>query len=154
MCHERDSTRPKDRVRQSQRWADSLPSSQPCDHPSRRPDRQHALLLFTLQVNGVSGPLLLVCTSQRLCRREKITEREHLGDCASDWATDGTMLWQGSLLSAWRSVLHLDQKYFVSVLWAENPPTHKLFGSWIWSISHVLNSVYPWAYKNTGVISP
>lgn len=27
-------------------------------------------------------------------------------------------------------------------------------GSWIWSISHVLNSVYPRAYKNTGVISP
>lgn len=60
-----------DRVKQSQRWADSLPSSQPCSHSSRRPDRQHTLLLFALQVKEVSGPVLLVCTSQRLCWREK-----------------------------------------------------------------------------------
>lgn len=58
------------------------------------------------------------------------------------------------MLSVWRSVLHMGRKYFVSILWAQNSPTRKLFGLWTWSISQVLNAAYPRAYKNTGFISP
>lgn len=37
---------------------------------------------------------LLVCTFQRRYSRETLIKREHLEDCAADWATDTTVLWQ------------------------------------------------------------
>lgn len=72
-----------------------LPGSQPCDHPSKQPDRQHALLLFTLQVKEVTAPLPCWCAlSRESSWRETVIKWEHLEDCAADWATDTTVLWQ------------------------------------------------------------
>lgn len=116
-----------------------LPGSQPCDHPSKWPDRQHALLLFTLQVKEVTAPTHCWCALSR----DSTEERQLLN--GSIWRT--VMLTEQQtlqccdrfLLSVWGSVLLLDQKYFVSIIWAENSPTLKFFGSQTWSISHVLN---------------
>lgn len=60
---ERQSKREWKRVRG---WQICLPGSQPCDHPSGWPDRQHALVLF----RGQHPTPLLICASQRLCWRE------------------------------------------------------------------------------------
>lgn len=139
-----------ERQRKSERRSESkleVPGSQPCDHPSKRPDRQHALLLFTLQVKEVTAPLHCWCALSRDSTKERqllngsiwrtvlLTEQQTLQCC------------DRLLLSVWGSVVLLDQKYFVSIIWAENSPTLKLFGSQTWSISHVLNSVCLRAYK-------
>lgn len=132
-------------------WADSRPDSQPSNHPSGRPDRQHALLLFTLQVKEVSAH-----SSARVCFPEE--EKQLLS-----WSIWRTVLLTEQqtlqccdrfVLSVWKAVLHLGQKYFVSLFGAENSSAWKLFGPGTWSISHALNSVYPWVYKTAGFISP
>lgn len=148
--YETESRRQKDRVRESQRWAESLPSNQPCSHSSRRPDRQHALLLFTLQVKEVSGPILLVCVPQRLCWREKNTWARASGGLRCSLSNRHYNVVTGFL----KICPSLRPKILSKRSFHWKFSNRKTIWFLTWSISHVLNSVYPGACKNTGVISP
>lgn len=79
-------------------WADSRADSQPSNHPSGRPDSQHALSLLALQVKEVSAHSPPPRSWAFSSRTETITEPEHLEDCAADWATDAAVLWQLSVV--------------------------------------------------------
>ena len=152
MYHETESTSQKDRVRWSERVRGGQTVCQAASHVIIHPDGQTTCPV-TAHPPGGRGQWptsVRVCFSETLLKR-KITVWKHLEVCAAEWTTESKMLWQGTMF--WRPVLHLEQKYFSSILFIEDSLTEKLFGLWTWSISHMVNCVHPRAYKNSGAIS-
>lgn len=101
-------------------WLPSQTGNQPCDHPCGCPDRQHAMLAFTPQVNEVSASLLRDCAPPRDPTTETKTE---LKVHAAGWTTDASLLWQARVVCL-KSCPSPGTR-MAGIIWAEGSPTRR-----------------------------
>lgn len=151
MYHERDSTRQNDRLRQGET------ESEVCGQSAKQPAMQSCIQTarqttcpVTVHLPGERGqrPSPVSVHFIETLKRNNYWAGASGGLCFWLRNRHYSVVTGGPVLSVWRSILHRDQTYFVSILWAENSQTEKLF--WFVDLKYFTRKLR--TYKNTCVI--